>query len=150
MSEKEFLEGVIAFTQLPAVQEIVIESEKYGHLLERIAKKQGLDTYGLTEENKKEFGEELETETKFIKKLYANLEILSLQAGFSKDKINFYFNKKRRKNSIGAITFVRQFFAMIRNREQALNQSQKLHQRIDDMLGFKHHIKNMINLIESN
>ena len=147
MSEKEFLNQVVAFTQLPAVHEIIVSSRNYGLFLKEIAKKQGLSTTKLKDENIEEFSEKLERETRYIKKIYSDLEILSLQAGFSKEKINRYFSDKKIEN-IGAIALVRQFFAMVRNKESKLNDEQTLQQRIDDMLGFEAHIKKMIHLIK--
>lgn len=143
MTEKEFLKGIINFIELPAIIELIQESQKFGDLLNEIMKFQGPSTTELLLENQEKFGELLRVETKYMIVLYKDVNILAVQSGFSKEILNNLHHDYAHQ---AAVTLGRQFFAMIRNKKRELVEKRSLLYRRDEMWG----ITNQVDIIKNN
>ena len=147
MSEKEIKEiltKAYELTQTFEIQDLVLMSENYAQLLDEIGKSQGFATFELTEENEERFGLILKEKRRYIITLYKNANTYSKNNGFIKESL-----RSIPENSIynGAVSMMIQFFALIRNKEKRLNETENVITRRDEMRGIANHMERMNVLI---
>jgi len=148
MSEKEIqhiLKRAYDFTKTYEIQDLISVSNDYADLLTEIGKSQGFNTFELTENNKRKFGEILKFKRENIINLYNNTQCRVEDSGFNK---NFLRSIPKNNSYNGAIVMIINFFALIRNKERRFNEKQTLLMRRDEMSGFKNIIEQMNKLIE--
>ncbi len=145
MKEKEYLQEMMQLIESKKIKMLILVSEDFAELIEKIAEKQDWHTTELLPENKEQFEEIFEIKKNYVVSVYNEVDQELRNTPFSKEKLKFYFNEKKYLGPQSSC--IKQFFAIIRNKEKSFKETQTLQQRRDDLQGISNQARIIKNLI---